>query len=98
MSVMVKQQRIRRMAFRLMTFATLILSPVLLFAASGNGVEIRPLGLLDIGASFKAGYQLNDQERGTDSTSSSFEKRTTWEEEFFLMTKSYVYHPGFLNM
>jgi hypothetical protein len=80
----------------LVFFSQMGFGPVL--AAGVLDVEIKPFALVDVGASFSARYLFDDQARGSGPTSDTFEERTTWEEEFILRTKSYVYHPGFLNI
>jgi hypothetical protein len=54
--------------------------------------------LFDVNAVFAARYLLDEQGRDSDTGSASFEDRVTWEEELFISTRSYVYHPGFLNI
>jgi len=59
--------------------------------------DIKPFGLLDVSGHIRTGYLFDDRER--DSTvSGSFERQTSWEEELYLLTESFIYHPGFLNM
>jgi hypothetical protein len=59
---------------------------------------IKPFALVDVRATFAARYMLDEQDRSSATTPRSFEDRVTWEEELFFITKSYVYHPGFLNI
>lgn len=68
------------------------------WAESHDVQDVATFGLLDIQTSFNARYAFNDQERASGSGLDSFETRTTWEEELVVMTESFVYHPGFLNM
>lgn len=70
--------------------------PVL--AAVGVETAIKPFALVDVQASFAARYMLDEQDRSSGTTPSSFEERVTWEQELFIKTRSYVYHPGFLNI
>lgn len=93
-----KQWWTRRLLFQAVALVSVALVPGSLLGASGNGVEVKPFGLLDVDASFAARYLLDEQDRGSTSGGSNFEKRSTWEEEFLLVTRSYVYHPGFLNI
>ncbi len=67
-------------------------------AESHNGVEVKPFGTLETDAEFSIRYLLDDRERFTDSSLTSFEDRSTWEQELILSSENYVYHPGFLNM
>ena len=71
--------------------------PINAVGESHNGDDIKSFGLLNVSGHFRTGYLFDDRERGTGS-SSSFEQRATWEEVFFLLTESFIYHPGFLNM
>ncbi len=67
------------------------------FGEYRNVLDIKPFGVLDVSGRLRTTYLFDDRERGS-GTSNSFETRSTWEEEFFLLTQSFVYHPGFLNM
>jgi hypothetical protein len=67
-------------------------------AESHENVEVKPFGVIDTGATFSIRYLLDENDRSSDSSSSTFEHRTTWEQELFLISETYVYHPGFLNM
>lgn len=82
--------------------AALLLVMVLRFGsvlAQGSlDADIKPFVLVDVSASFSARYLFDEQQRATELTSDVYEERTTWEEEFMLRTRSYVYHPGFLNI
>jgi hypothetical protein len=60
--------------------------------------DIKPFALLDVSGVFEARYLKDEQDRSSDTTSRTFADRVTWEEELFISTKSYVYHPGFLNI
>jgi len=92
------QWRTRRLALRVSVLASLLVCPVMLLGASHDDVEVKPFGLLDTDASFSVRYLLDENDRSSDSSTSTFENRTTWEQELFLTSRSYVYHPGFLNM
>ncbi len=59
--------------------------------------DIKPFGLLDVTGHVRVGYLFDDRERGA-SLEKSFEQQSSWEQELFVLTKSFVYHPGFLNM
>jgi outer membrane scaffolding protein for murein synthesis (MipA/OmpV family) len=83
---------------RIVLFLALIISPLPVLAAGVIHYEIKPFGLLDVNGAFAARYFYDEQDRSSDTTPSSFEERITWEEELFINTKSYVYHPGLLNI
>ena len=84
-------------------FRRVILTITLLCASYSAGADshqvndIKPFGLLDVGGYIRVGYLFDDRERGTDGEG-VFERRSTWEEEVLVLTKSFIYHPGFLNM
>ena len=67
-------------------------------AESHNGIEVKPFGTLETDAEFSIRYLLDDRERFSESSLTSFEDRSTWEQELILSSENYVYHPGFLNM
>lgn len=69
-------------------------------AASGrlyNTGGVQPFKLTDIDGSFSVRFMLDDRDDSGPSSGSS-QDRVTWEQELFVGTDSYVYHPGFLNM
>ena len=59
--------------------------------------EVAPFRLTGIDGHVELRYR-EDQEVDGGDYSSSTEKRTSSEEEVFLMTHSYIYHPNFLKM
>jgi hypothetical protein len=59
--------------------------------------DIKAFGLLSVQGHFSAGYLLDDRDRSTNG-SSDFETRATWQQDLFVLTESFIYHPGFLNM
>jgi hypothetical protein len=67
-------------------------------AQVGIETAIKPFALVDVQADFAVRYMLDEQDRSSASTPRSFEDRVTWEQELFIKTWSYVYHPGFLNI
>jgi len=68
-------------------------------AAENHAVDdIAPFKVMSVDGHFTARYLLDDQERGSTSSERGFENRTTWEEELSVMTRSFIYHPGFLSM
>lgn len=77
---------------------SLLLSCALPAGAEYHDVtEIKAFGLLDVSGRVRVGYLFDDRDYGTTS-SAEFERRASWEEEVFVLTESYIYHPGFLNM
>jgi hypothetical protein len=66
--------------------------------AVGVETAIKPFALVDVQADFAVRYMLDEQDRSSATTPRSFEDRVTWEQELFIKTWSYVYHPGFLNI
>ncbi len=72
-------------------------SPLMSFADYQEVDDIKVFGLLDVSGRFRTSYLFDDRERGAVQLG-SFETRSTWEEEFYLLTRTFVYHPGFLNM
>ena len=92
----IRQTRRLHKGSLLSALAALIAAPAA--AAPGNDYEVKPFGLISTDAQLSIRYLLDDNERGSVSSGETFETRTTWEEELFLTAKSYVYHPGFLNM
>jgi len=72
--------------------------PAFAVAESHNVDDIAMFGWLEVDPHFSAQYVLNDQERGSVSSPGTFETRVNWEEELSVMTRSFIYHPGFLNM
>jgi hypothetical protein len=59
--------------------------------------EVRPFGLLDVDGHVRVGYLFDERDHGSTDTDSA-ESQASWEEEFYLRTRSFIYHPGFLNM
>jgi len=59
--------------------------------------DIKAFGLLGVKGHFSAGYLLDDRERSSGGAG-DFETRTTWQEDLFVLSESFIYHPGFLNM
>jgi hypothetical protein len=59
--------------------------------------DIKPFGLIDVDGYLRLGYLLDDRSR-TSAGTAAFEDRLTWEQEVFVTAKTFVYHPGFLNM
>jgi hypothetical protein len=84
--------------YRVWLLVALLMTAVTGRADSHNVQDIAPFGLLNVDTRFDARYIFDERERASEFGTDSFESRTTWEEEFFVMTESFVYHPGFLNM
>lgn len=76
---------------------SILLLPVVCVAEYHEVDDIKPFGLLDVTGHVRVGYLFDDRERGA-STEKSFEQQSSWEQELFVLTKSFIYHPGFLNM
>ncbi len=60
--------------------------------------DIGPFRLTDVSGTMAVRYLLDEQIRGQSGGDDVFQTRPTIEEELFIRTQSYVYHPGFLNM
>ena len=97
MATRVDRQRARKHYLSAALLMILAVSPSISFGEYHDVADIKPFGLLDISGRFRITYLFDDRERGS-AQSSSYETRSTWEEEFFLLTRSFIYHPGFLNM
>jgi hypothetical protein len=93
MDTRVDRQRERRNRLLAALALSVVLCPAPSFGEYRDVPDIKSFGLLDVSGQYRIGYIVDDRE-----FSSSAENRTTWEQEFFLLTKSFVYHPGFLNM
>lgn len=59
--------------------------------------DVESFKITDVSGFATVRYWLDDRSNASASLE-TFEKRGTWQEEFFVMTRSFVYHPGFLNM
>jgi hypothetical protein len=92
-----KARRPGRWAQAVAKIALIIVSPAICVAEYHEVDDIKPFGLLDVSGHVRAGYLFDDRERGA-SLEKSFEQQSSWEEEIFVLTRSFIYHPGFLNM
>ncbi len=92
-----KVRRSGRWARAVAKLALIFASPAVCVAEYHEVDDIRPFGLLDVSGRVRVGYLFDDRERGA-STEKSFEQQSSWEEEVYVLTKSFIYHPGFLNM
>jgi hypothetical protein len=72
-------------------------SPVICVAEYHEVDDVKPFGVLDVSGHVRIGYLFDDRERGA-SAEKSFEQQASWEEDIFVLTRSFIYHPGFLNM
>ncbi|MDH5189913.1 MAG: hypothetical protein OEW89_01540 [Gammaproteobacteria bacterium] len=59
--------------------------------------DITSFQLMDVEGFASMRYAFDDKTT-TSSGSTTYESRPTLEEEFYISTRSYVYHPNFLNM
>jgi hypothetical protein len=94
-----------RNSFRLLLSAviavTLLCVPIQSSAAasdSPDGIEIKPFALYDTDSELTIRYLRDDRSIGDPDGEATFEDRLTWEQELWFRTRSYVYHPGFLNI
>ena len=85
-------------ALQFMALLSISISSDALCAETHQGIEVKPFGLLNTDADLSIRYFLDENDRSSASSTPSFEHRSTWEQELFLLSRSYVYHPGFLNM
>ena len=92
-----KARRPGRWARAVAKLALIFVSPAVCVAEYHEVDDIKPFGLLDVSGRVRAGYLFDDRERGA-SSEKSFEQQSSWEEEIYVLTKSFIYHPGFLNM
>ena len=82
----------------LLVVLTCVLCPRASSGASYGDVEVRPFGFLDTSGSLSIRYLVDENSRESESSPTTFQNRTTWEQELFLISRSYVYHPAFLNI
>ena len=97
MATRVDRQRARKHYLSASLIMIVVVLPSISLGEYHEVADIKPFGLLDVSGRFRVTYLFDDRVRGSGQ-SNSFETRSTWEEEFFLLTQSFVYHPGFLNM
>jgi hypothetical protein len=78
--------------------AVLVHSLLLLMAIAAEAQEdIAPFRLTDVSGEFEARY-LFDENRNDSANPATFISTPVWEEELLIRTRSYVYHPAFLQM
>jgi hypothetical protein len=75
----------------------LVSVPISASAARYEIIQTKPFGLLSVDGRVRIGY-LFDERRNDSGLSGDSSSEVTWEEELFLRTKSFVYHPGLLNI
>lgn len=92
-----KARRPGRWSETLAKIALILVLPDICVAEYHEVDDIKPFGLLEVSGHVRAGYLFDDRERGA-SAAKSFEQQSSWEEEVFVLTRSFIYHPGFLNM
>lgn len=92
-----KARRPAKWAKVLAKIGLILVSPAVCVAEYHEVDDIKPFGLIDVSGHVRVGYLFDDRERGA-SSEKSFEQQSSWEEEIFVLTRSFIYHPGFLNM
>ncbi|MFQ5643545.1 MAG: hypothetical protein ACE5FQ_07580, partial [Thiogranum sp.] len=60
--------------------------------------DIQAFKLVDVEGELSGRYNLDDYEQTSTGGSKTYQTRPTFEEEIFVLTHSYAYHPSFLNM
>jgi hypothetical protein len=76
----------------------LLCGPVESSSAAPGGIEIKPFDFQHTHSDFTIRYLRDDRLIGGPDGEATFEDRLTWEQELWVRTRSYVYHPGFLNI
>jgi hypothetical protein len=76
----------------------LLIQPSSAAPDSPDGVEIKPFEFQHTDSAFSIRYLRDDRTIGDPDGEATFEDRLTWEQELWVGTRSYVYHPGFLNI
>jgi hypothetical protein len=66
--------------------------------AAGSDAEIAGFRLTDVSGSVALRYLLDDRDRESQASSADFQTQKNLEAELYLLTRSYVYHPDFLDM
>ncbi len=67
-------------------------------SADVRDAEIGGFRVTDISGTTSARYLLDDREYASQNARSNAEKQRNLELELFILTRSYLYHPDFLNM
>lgn len=76
----------------------LIAAFITMFAADGAAQQdIRFFNLTDVSGTFTARYWF-DERSDKDSSQSPTAESTRWQEHLYVRTRSYIYHPAFLEM
>ena len=73
----------------------LVASPSLCGAQSA---DITPFKLTGVEGNLATRYNLDNYEQTSSDGDKTYQTRPTFEEEIFVLTHSYAYHPSFLNM
>jgi len=60
--------------------------------------DITPFNLTGVEGNLSARYNLDDYEQTSAGGDKTYQTRPAFEEEIFVLTHSYAYHPSFLNM
>ena len=76
-------------------FGLLAILPLL---CGAQYADITPFKLTGVEGNLSARYNLDDYEQTSTDGGRVYQTRPTLEEEFFILTHSYAYHPSFLNM
>jgi hypothetical protein len=63
-----------------------------------QAADITPFNLTGVEGNLSARYNLDDYEQTSTGGDKTYQTRPAFEEEIFVLTHSYAYHPSFLNM
>ena len=66
--------------------------------ADTHDAEVGGFRLTDISGSTAIRYLLTDRDRASQGVEGSFETQQNLEADLFILTRSYLYHPDFLDM
>ena len=91
------RQRVSRKCLFSLLLPALVAVPIAAVAERFEVIETKPFGLIELDGRVRIGY-LFDRRGGDSASINANSSQASWEEEFFLRTKSFVYHPGLLNM
>ena len=93
----IAEKRLRNRRQRFLIFLLgLVCVPTISGASERLDYEIKPFSLIGTTTALKIGF-LSDRRRQSNFATSNSES-TVWQEELLVGTRSYVYHPGFLNI
>lgn len=85
-------------AILVVALACVLIQPAAAASGSPDGIEIKPFALHSTDGELTLRYLVDDRTIGDPGEDPTFEDRLTFEQELWFRTKSYVYHPGFLNI